>query len=432
MAFKPSKMRNCAAFAWVLGIIACSVGQRTCPELRSSTAKSKRSQRANVTIYNLVNATVDLQWIDTTGKEQSTLLIEPGAAVKQKSYIGDVFRMYAASSDESRTLLLEHSVRHNKSTVLATPCDGKFESALKSKRADEFMDLAKDLDEPCEPADDSSKWSCVRVLDREEVAQRDPNMYGIPEGHAAAGVKSGDVLDTTHVRQMKFIPKVTAEGPGFLIVKFTPRMNEVRQWWLDYSAKHGFGERETLRGGFDNSVAVEKHIMRLGRVNPKMRSVLMKEVQQILEWWTGLPMEHTSTYGVRTYRRGNVLIDHVDKKETHIASAVLQFSQGTDVNAGWPLEVLLPNGRVGEVYLQPGEMVLYEGAWLMHGRPQVFRGDNFSNVFCHFRPRDWISTSHLAGNRYYGVPDGRLTTLVHEGIRSSNQYGRLLRQREDL
>jgi hypothetical protein len=43
--------------------------------------------------------------------------------------------------------------------------------------------------------------------------------------------------------------------------------------------------------------------------------------------------------------------------------------------------VLLPHGRVGEVYLQPGEMVLYEGAWLRHGRPMRFKGDEFANIF---------------------------------------------------
>ena len=84
-----------------------------------------------------------------------------------------------------------------------------------------------------------------------------------------------------------------------------------------------------------------------------------------------------------------MLIDHVDRMDTHLArwllhaiscstrvtcgcwivggSAVLQVHQEVDSDGGWPLEVLLPDGNVGEVYLQPGEMVLYEGAWLRHG-----------------------------------------------------------------
>jgi len=52
-----------------------------------------------------------------------------------------------------------------------------------------------------------------------------------------------------------------------------------------------------------------------------------------------------------------------------------------DEDGGWPLEVLLPHGRVGEVYLQAGEMVLYEGAWLRHGRPMRFKGGEFANIF---------------------------------------------------
>ena len=37
-----------------------------------------------------------------------------------------------------------------------------------------------------------------------------------------------------------------------------------------------------------------------------------------------------------------------------------QLDQRTDPDGGWPLELLLPDGRVAEVYLQPGELVLYE------------------------------------------------------------------------
>jgi hypothetical protein len=35
-------------------------------------------------------------------------------------------------------------------------------------------------------------------------------------------------------------------------------------------------------------------------------------------------LRHTSTFGVRVYRRGSMLIDHVDRMDTHLASAVLQ------------------------------------------------------------------------------------------------------------
>merc|ERR1719343_142929 len=104
------------------------------------------------------------------------------------------------------------------------------------------------------------------------------------------------------------------------------------------------------------------------------------------------------------------------------------MSQSADVGGGWPLEVMLPNDHVGEVYLQPGELVLYEGAWLRHGRPMKLRGDNFSNVFAHFRPSDWEETRTNQGKEYYGVQEERLTTLGDHGITRSDQYGFLAKK----
>ena len=61
---------------------------------------------------------------------------------------------------------------------------------------------------------------------------------------------------------------------------------------------------------------------------------------------------------------------------------MLQVGQSVDKDGGWPLEVMRNDngGHLGEVYLQPGEMVLYEGARLKHGRPMRLKGDEFGNV----------------------------------------------------
>ena len=107
-----------------------------------------------------------------------------------------------------------------------------------------------------------------------------------------------------------------------------------------------------------------------------------------------------------------MLIDHVDRMDTHLASAVIQVDQKVDENGGWPLELLLANGTVAEVYTQPGEVILYEGAWLRHGRPMRLRGDEFANLFSHFSPLDWDGPRGAdSKNRYDGVPADRLTTL---------------------
>jgi prolyl 4-hydroxylase len=41
---------------------------------------------------------------------------------------------------------------------------------------------------------------------------------------------------------------------------------------------------------------------------------------------------------------------------------------------------------LSQVYLQAGEMVLYEGARLNHGRPMRLKGKAFGNIFTHFAP----------------------------------------------
>ena len=43
-------------------------------------------------------------------------------------------------------------------------------------------------------------------------------------------------------------------------------------------------------------------------------------------------------------------------------------------------------GNAALVYLQPGDMVLYEGAYFKHGRPMRFKGNMFANIFTHFAP----------------------------------------------
>jgi hypothetical protein len=95
--------------------------------------------------------------------------------------------------------------------------------------------------------------------------------------------------------------------------------------------------------------------------------------------------------------------------------------QDVDENGGWPLEVLLPDGKVGEVYLQPGELVLYEGAWLRHGRPMRLRGKEFANIFTHFAPLDWRGPNEPDAPTYYGYVRGRCDTIADDNGQSRCQ-----------
>jgi prolyl 4-hydroxylase len=124
--------------------------------------------------------------------------------------------------------------------------------------------------------------------------------------------------------------------------------------------------------------------------NGEVHLGLIREMREILQWWCKMKLRHTSTFGLRIYRRDSMLINHLDIEYTHLASAVIQVGQEVDQNGGWPLEVMdSDNSGLSEVYLQPGELVLYEGARLKHGRPMRLRGKEFGNIFSHFAPSNW-------------------------------------------
>ena len=149
------------------------------------------------------------------------------------------------------------------------------------------------------------------------------------------------------------------------------------------SNQHNIIPHESVAGFYTNDHIVQMEKLDLDSFR-HIRAKIVSEMKGIMQWWTRRQLTHTSTFGVRIYKENNMLINHVDRADTHLASAVLQVAQSGD--AGWPLEVIGADGETYEVYLQPGEMVLYEGARLFHGRPMRFQGSWFANIFSHFAP----------------------------------------------
>ena len=114
---------------------------------------------------------------------------------------------------------------------------------------------------------------------------------------------------------------------------------------------------------------------------------IIAELQQVCEAWSGQKLEHTALYGIRVYKNGTDLKMHRDRPNTHIVSAILNVAQQAD--EVWPLTIEDHGYRTHEVTLAPGELLLYEGARLKHGRTHPLQGDFFANVFIHFCPQDW-------------------------------------------
>jgi prolyl 4-hydroxylase len=105
------------------------------------------------------------------------------------------------------------------------------------------------------------------------------------------------------------------------------------------------------------------------------------------------------------WQNGSTLQSHVDRGDTHAVSAILHIDDDkeqdwwvkiacrklhamfrSDIFICRPLQILDHAGKLNQVLIQPGEMVLYESAKLIHGRPTPFVGKRYDNLFVHYRP----------------------------------------------
>ena len=54
----------------------------------------------------------------------------------------------------------------------------------------------------------------------------------------------------------------------------------------------------------------------------------------------------------------------------------------------WPLTLINHKGEKEKLFLNCGDMVLYESASIPHGRQFPFNGQYYDNVFVHFTPNN--------------------------------------------
>ena len=123
-------------------------------------------------------------------------------------------------------------------------------------------------------------------------------------------------------------------------------------------------------------------------ISEQLQQQIFNELGPICEKWAGKSLLPSTIYGIRRYHRGTSLGVHRDRPKTHIISAILNVAQS--VNEDWPLEIEDHGYRTHQIIMQPGEMLLYEGGRLPHGRPVPLNGDYFCNLFIHFRPIDYV------------------------------------------
>lgn len=115
--------------------------------------------------------------------------------------------------------------------------------------------------------------------------------------------------------------------------------------------------------------------------------VILKQLLKPAEEWSGIKLEPVTVYGIRRYLRGSWMSSHVDRKETHIISAIINVGQ--KVEQPWPLDIMDHRGTHHKILMKPGDLVWYESATVLHGRVEPLQGDYYDNIFVHFVPITW-------------------------------------------
>ena len=97
-----------------------------------------------------------------------------------------------------------------------------------------------------------------------------------------------------------------------------------------------------------------------------------------------MQLNYGQSYGVRVYRNGSTLVNHVDRSETHVISCIFHIAH--DLDEPWPLEIEDHDGVVHAVNMEPGDMVMYESAKQYHARMTPMRGKHYGSLFIHYYP----------------------------------------------
>ena len=184
--------------------------------------------------------------------------------------------------------------------------------------------------------------------------------------------------------------KMFIKGANELIPSFTsrgfekmPMPSELYQQLLNYYREHAVDARLEVEEGYIDGPGGRGSI--LLELPLELRQQIHNELQPILEKWCDAELMPTFIYGIRTYLDQAVLKPHRDRVDTHIISAILNIDQ--HVREDWPLVIDDHYYRTHHVTMVPGEMILYEGGRLRHGRPLPLKGESYANIFVHYKPR---------------------------------------------
>ena len=304
---------------------------------------------ATVNFTNHFAYPIETFWIDESSQSASQGIMEPGETVAMTTFLGHIF--YAVEWVEGE---------ENEEKVDFVVVDGQSYNFSPANRI-----------ETCEIVPGSKQTGFV---DAKDYTCDNMETRFVEFSHNVWHVKR---LGLNYV-QPQLVPPVTKEG--FMHIKLPKGTFEWLRAWYDEMRKLD-EQNESSSGPCMNQHVSPSAITHLPEAEKER---LSNDLKSTLEGWFGGELELTSIYGIRKYTNGSVLRMHVDTVNTHVVSAIINVDQQLDEE--WPLLILDHNDSEHEVLMRPGDMVLYESAKLLHGRPSVMRGSHYDNIFIHYRP----------------------------------------------
>eukprot|EP01084_Bolivina_argentea_P155978 271796_1 len=275
--------------------------------------------------------------------------------------------------------------------------DPELPAQLKNKRkSDQSMKAKKPT-----PSSMNPTYMVHAGMSDLNVIQFDDDTWGLddnrPQDMSASFIaRRHSTTLMTHTRNL-VIPKVlpATHPTGFIKMKMPSglheRLKRFYKKWYHLKAEEGW-DRSGTQLNFYN---VKTHMISLDHDYHERDAIANDVIKPLLLEWAHQnghaeikDLEFTAFYGIREYSRGASLRNHVDRVDTHVFSAILQIAQ-TGIDIPWPLQVIGFDGVLYDITMEPGEMILYEGHKLVHGRSYPFNGTRFSNAFCHYKPIGW-------------------------------------------
>jgi len=325
-------------------------------EVKSFTAWSTERTKVHITIINDFDYDIDLFWSDESNEGLSQGILSPGNTQPITTYLGHTFLAYRLSSS---------SPSLSPSSSSSSDERGEIVDFFVVNGADYHLSPVNRI----ETCDSSIEGSFVPTkLDCNDMQGRYTEF-----SHQVWYQKR---LGLNYV-QPQLVHAVTSNG--FQLLRMPVETYSWLRAWYD-------SKRESAVFEGSGGPCMNQHVApaEVAHLPSHMKDRLAEELKPILREWYGGDLFMTSIYGVRKYTNGSVLRMHVDTVGTHVVSAIINVDQS--VEEDWKLLILDHEDNEHRVIMQPGDMLLYESAKLLHGRPETFKGSHYDNIFIHYKP----------------------------------------------